>query len=213
MSSEPVTIHPLGEGEFAFPTRGGLVPWAAFTKHISIIDRLAADSPVEQTSPNAAPVYDVLQAFILTALTDGRRFSYTERLREDPTIPEIFGMESLVSDDIVGRFFQSVDPVLGAEWIARHAEPMWRALPEQVVLDWDSKVQPNYGHQEGAKVGYNPGKPARRSFDRLLAVVAQTRLCPAYRLRAGDTVAATDWQETMENAERWLGCATCGSNG
>jgi hypothetical protein len=179
-SNEPVAIHPLVEGEFTFPTPGGrvrwsvtkdnltrfggLVPWIAFTKHLGIIDRLAAECLVERTSPNAAPVYDVLQSFILTALTEGRRFSHIERLREDPTIPETFGMESVVGDDTVRRFFQSVDPVLGAEWISRHAEPIRRALPEPVVLDWDSRVQPKYGHQEGAKVGYNPGKPGRRRF-------------------------------------------------
>jgi len=70
---------------------GGLVPWAGFTKHIGIIDRLAAECPVERSSPNAAPRYYVLQSFILTALTDGPRFSHIERLWEDPTIPEIFG--------------------------------------------------------------------------------------------------------------------------
>ncbi len=103
---------------------GGLGPWAAFTKHIGTIDRLAAECPVERTSPNAAPVYDVLQSFFLTALADGGRFSNIERLREDSTIPEIFGMDSVVGNDAVRRFFQSVDPELGAEWIARHAEPM-----------------------------------------------------------------------------------------
>jgi hypothetical protein len=80
---------------------GGLVPWAAYTKRIGIADKLAADCPVTRTSPNAAPVCDVLQSFMLTALTDGRRFSHVERLREDPTIPELFGMESVVSDDTV----------------------------------------------------------------------------------------------------------------
>ena len=94
---------------------------------------------------------------------------------------------------MVQRFFQSVNPVHGAEWISRRVEPMWRALPEPVVLDWDSTVQPKYGHQEGAEVGYNPGKRGRRSFHPLLAVVAHTRLGPAYRFRAGDTVTATDW--------------------
>jgi hypothetical protein len=53
---------------------GGLVPWAAFTKHLGIAENLAADCPVTRTSPNAAPVYDVIQSFMLTALTDGRRF-------------------------------------------------------------------------------------------------------------------------------------------
>ena len=53
--------------------------------------------------------------FMLTALTAGRRFSHVERLREDPAIPELFGMESVVSDDTLRRCFKSVDPVLGAE--------------------------------------------------------------------------------------------------
>lgn len=214
-------LHPAGEGEFTFPTAGGrvrlsmtddaltpfggLVPWAAYTKHIGIAEKLAADCPVARTSPNAAPVYDIIQSFMLTALTDGRRFSHIERLREDPTIPELFGMEAVVSDDTVRRFFKSVDPQLGAEWIARHAKPMWGALPGQIIMDWDSTVQPKYGHQEGAEVGYNPGKPGRRSFHPLLGVVAGTRLCPAYRFRSGDTVTATQWKEAMEDAQRWLG--------
>jgi Transposase DDE domain group 1 len=214
-------LHLAGEGEFSFPTAGGrvrlsitndaltpfggLVPWAAYTEHIGIVKQLAADCPVKRTSPNAAPVYDVLQSFILTALADGRRFSHIERMREDPTIPEIFGMEAVVSSDTVRRFFQSVDPALGAEWIARNAKPLWRALPEVVILDWDSTVQPKYGHQEGAKVGYNPSKPGRRSFHPLLAVVARTRMCPVYRFRPGDTVTATQWHEAMADAQRWLG--------
>ena len=217
-------IHLRGEGDFTFPTAGGrvrltvtddaltpyggLVPWAAFTKHLGIAEQLAADCPVERISPNAAPVYDVIQSFMLTALTDGRRFSHVERLREDPTIPELFGMEAVVSDDTVRRFFKSIAPDVGAEWMARHAKPMWGALPEQIILDWDSTVQPKYGHQEGAAVGYNPGKPGRRSFHPLLGVVARTRLCPAYRFRSGDTVTATQWQEAMEDAQRWLGART-----
>jgi hypothetical protein len=214
-------LHLAGEGEFSFPTAGGrvrlsithdaltpfggLVPWAAYTEHIGIVKQLAADCPVKRTSPNAAPVYDVLQSFILTALADGRRFSHIERMREDPTIPEIFGLEAVVSSDTVRRFFQSVDPSLGAEWIARNAKPLWRALPEVVILDWDSTVQPKYGHQEGARVGYNPSKPGRRSFHPLLAVVARTRMCPVYRFRPGDTVTATQWHEAVGDAQRWLG--------
>jgi hypothetical protein len=114
-------------------------------------------------------------------------------------------MEAVVGDDTVRRFFKSVDPALGAEWIARHAKPMWGALPETIVLDWDSTVQPKYGHQEGAEVGYNPGKPGRRSYHPLLAVVSRTRLCPIYRFRSGNTVSATQWEEAMADAERWLG--------
>lgn len=214
-------IHPVGEGKFVFETAGGkvrlsmtddaltpyggIVPWAAFTKHVGIVESLAQDCPVKRTSPNAAPVYDVLQSFMLTALTDGRRFSHIERLREDPTIPELFGMESVVGDDTVRRFFKAVDPVIGAEWIARHLQPMWRALPQRIIMDWDTTVQTKYGHQEGAEVGYNPTKPGRRSYHPLMGIVAGTRLCPAYRFRSGNTVSATQWHEAMNDAQRWLG--------
>ena len=151
-------IHAQGEGAFSFATPGGrvrlsvakdaltpfggLVPSAADAKHMGIIDTLAADGPVRRTSPNAAPVCEVLRSFMLTALTDGRRCSPIERLREDPTIPELFGMAPVGGDDTVRRFFKSVDPVLGAEWIARHAKPRWGALPDPILLDWDSTVQP-----------------------------------------------------------------------
>jgi hypothetical protein len=111
----------------------------------------------------------------------------------------------VVGDDTVRRFFKSVDPALGTEWIARHAKPMWGALPDTVILDWDSTVQPKYGHQEGAERGYNPSKPGRRSFHPLLAIVAKTRLGAVYRFRAGDTVSASPWHEAMADAERWLG--------
>jgi hypothetical protein len=132
--------------------------------------------------PLSPVVHDQFNIF-RDALTDGRRFSHVERLREDPTIPEIFGMESVVSDDTVRRFFKSIDPAVGAEWVARHARPMWRALPEQIILDWDSTVQPKYGHQEGAEVGYNPIKPGRRSFHPLLVLGDR---CPAGPVRASE---------------------------
>lgn len=101
------------------------------TKRIGIIDTLAAACPAQRTSPNAAPLYDVLPSFPLTALTAGRRFPRSERRREAPAIPELFGMESVVGDDPVRRFFKSVDPVLRAEWIARLAKPRWGALPDK----------------------------------------------------------------------------------
>jgi hypothetical protein len=92
-----------------------MVPWVAFTMHTGIFDRLAVGCPVKRTSQNTAPGYNVLQSFNLTALSEGSRCSHIERMRKDPTTPEIFGMELVVGDGTVRRVFQSVDPVLGAE--------------------------------------------------------------------------------------------------
>ncbi|MBA3850451.1 MAG: hypothetical protein C0502_10735 [Opitutus sp.] len=136
------TVHPAGEGLFTFPTAGGrvrvavtddalttyggLVPWAAFTKHLGV----AASCPVARTSPNAAPVYDAIPSFMPTALSDGRRFSHLAWVREEPTIPDLFGLETVVGDVTVRRLFASVDPALGAEWIAAQARSSWGSCPD-----------------------------------------------------------------------------------
>lgn len=62
--------------------------------------------------------------------------------------------------------------------MAEAAKPIWGALPDTLILDWDSTVQSKYGNQQGAEIGYNPRKPGRRSFHPLLAVAAGTRMCP-----------------------------------
>lgn len=222
-SSHAAVLHPAGEAVFTFPTYGGhvrlcptedaltpfggLVPWAAFQKHCGILEVLAATCPVARTSPNAARVYDVLTSFGLTVLCDGRRFAHVQRLREDPTLNELFGLEGVVSDDTLRRFVASVPESEGAAWVAGAAQRLWGALPPQLILDWDSTVQTKYGRQEGAAVGYNPQKRGRKSFHPLLAVAAGTRLCPYYRFRSGDTVTATQWESAMAECQAWLGAA------
>jgi hypothetical protein len=90
----PVGLRPTGD---ALTPDGGLVPWAALTRHTGIVERLAATCPVTRTSPNAKPVHDILHSFLLTALVDGRRFAHVERLREDPTMTGLFGLQSVVA--------------------------------------------------------------------------------------------------------------------
>jgi len=184
---------------------GGLVPWAAFQKKSGIFENLSEHCPVERTSPNACPVYDILCSFCLTALCDGSRFSHVNRLREDPAIAELFGIKEVVSDDTIRRFFHSLDTKEGKEWISSNSGRLWHSLPARFIVDWDSTVQTKYGHQEGAEVGYNPQKRGRRSYHPLLAVVGSTRLCLYYRWRSGKSASASKWIEAMEECLDWLG--------
>lgn len=128
---DPKKLHLRGEGLFVFPTAGGnvrlstsndaltpyggMVPWSAFVRRTKIIENLAASAPIKRSSPNAAPVYDILQSFVLTALCDGKLFRHVARLREDPTVSELFGIKSVVSDDTMRRFFSSMEPEITAE--------------------------------------------------------------------------------------------------
>lgn len=146
----------------------------------------------------------MLTSFGLTLLCDGRRFDHAQRLREDRTLNERFGLERVISDDTLRRFVASMPEAAGAQWVAQVAQRLWGALPQKLILDWDSTIQTTYGQQEGTARGYNPQKRGRKSFHPLLAVAAGTRLWPYYRFRGGDTVPATRWESAMEECQSWL---------
>jgi hypothetical protein len=64
----------------------------------------------------------------------------------------------------VRRNLGKIDEAEGLDWLRGHLEYCTAPLlTEPWVLDADSTVKPLYGHQEGAKVGYNPTKPGRPS--------------------------------------------------
>lgn len=219
--SELEVIHPMGEGQMAFETHagqvfletsdevmtpfGGFVPWAAFLKKAGVVETLARNSPVKPVSPNASRPYDVISSFLLAAVTDGSRFAHVNRLRQDPALCDIFGMDKVVSDDSIRRFFRKVPPAEGASWVAEATRPIWSAIPEGYIMDWDSTVLTRYGSQEGAEVGYNPHKRGRPSHHPLLATIAGTRLCPYFRFRSGKVGTAAQWVEAMEEAADWIG--------
>ena len=49
-------------------------------------------------------------------------------------------------------------------WMDKHLDASFAPLlAEQWILDVDATVKPLYGHQEDARVGYNPAKPGRPS--------------------------------------------------
>jgi len=211
----------MGEGRFDFETYcgkvvvepseeamtpfGGLVPYAAYLKHSGILDRLAETSPVVRRSPNAASVRSILVSMQLTALSDGSRFAHVGRLRADPAIPELYGIERVVSDDTIRRYMRRIPAEAGRAWLAEGARCLWSALPTRYILDWDSTVLTRYGHQEGSEVGYNPWRRGRPSHHPLVAVAAGTRLCLYYRWRSGRSGSASGWVSAMEEVREGLG--------
>jgi hypothetical protein len=132
-------VHPTGEDDFVFSTAGGKVAlrsrltadWCrgllsrstpAFSKH--------SPPPARSCAPaRTSAVYDVLHSFALTALTDGRRFAHVQRLREDPSLVALFGVESIVSDDSIRRLFATIDEAAGQRWVAAAVRPCGGRCP------------------------------------------------------------------------------------
>ena len=215
-SGSLVSLHLTGEGkddialdtlpgkititrtDAALTPYGGLAAWSGFLKHLGLIERLADHCPVVRTSPNAAPVREVLHSFLLAALVEGKRFCHVRWLLDDPAVATLMGMDRVRGEDALPRLAKGLDAESLRQWMQRPQTELYAALPERFIADWDSTVNTRYGHQEAAAVGYNPHKRGRKSHHPLLCVAAHTRLCLHLEWRPGDTVSATDWQPAME---------------
>ena len=98
-----------------------------------------------------------------------RRLSKTEPLQYDGTILEMLGLGRFPDAGTWRRFLRRMAP-RNIRQIARLHDSLraWLfSLPEErhsLVFDVDSVVLVVYGHAEGARVGYNPKKPGRRSY-------------------------------------------------
>lgn len=73
----------------------------------------------------------------------------------------------------------------------------WRG---KITLDLDSTVKTVYGRQQGAKKGYNPRHPGKRSYNPLIAFIAETGEALLGWLRPGDTFSANGSLEFLKEA-------------
>lgn len=156
---------------------GQLPFFIEYLKVAGLFDALVADCPLSYTSPNAPKQRDVLGTTMLSVLAGHKRYAHITALRNDGVLPELLGMNKVVSEDAVRRGFKAIGEVEGREWLRRHLDYCTAPLlSEPWVLDADSTVKPLYGHQEGAVLGYNPKKPGRPSHVYHTYTMARLRL-------------------------------------
>ena len=122
-SASLVSLHLTGEGQddlaldtlpgkititrtdAALTPYGGLAAWSGFLKHLGLVERFAEHGPVIRTSPNAAPVREVLHSFLLGALVEGRRFCHVRWRMNDPAVATLMGMKQVRGEDALPRLW------------------------------------------------------------------------------------------------------------
>jgi hypothetical protein len=163
-----VTIDRTDE---ALTPYGGLAAWSAFIKHLGWIEKLADRCPVKRTSPNTAPVREILHSFLLSALAEGRRFCHVRWLQDDAGVAVMMAMEQVRGEDALRRLVSRVSQDQLRDWFRPIEQELFACLPLKFIADWDSTVNTRYGHQEQAEMGYNPHKKGRPSHHPLIVSV------------------------------------------
>jgi len=163
-----------------------------FLKTSGLFDCWVKDCPLQYASPNAPQKRDVLGTILLSVLAGHWRYAHISALRGDGVNPELLGMRKVASEDSVRRALSALKEEESEPWLKKHRKASYEPLLEEAwALDVDTTVKPLYGHQEDAKVGYNPQKPGRPSHAYHSYFIANLRMVLDVEVQAGNQTAAS----------------------
>jgi hypothetical protein len=163
-----------------------------FLKTSGLFESWVEDCPLEYTSPNAPRKRDVLGTILLSVLAGHWRYAHISALRGDGVNPELLGMTKVASEDSVRRALASLQEAESDAWLKKHLKASYELLLEESwALDMDTTVKVLYGHQEDAKVGYNPQKPGRPSHAYHSYFIGNLRIVMEVEVQAGNRTAAS----------------------
>ena len=210
----PKVIHPTGEPEFTpkkteisaliadtfngkihiewdpqapVTTLGQLAFFVQFLKTGHRFMPWVEDCPLHYTSPNAPKKINVLGSFVLSILAGYTRYAHITRIQGDCVNAPLLGMTKVVGEDSARNGLKAIEENAGIAWLQKHLYQSYDPLLELPwILDADVTVKTLYGHQEGAKVGYNQHKPGRPSHTYHTYMIANVRLILDVEVQAGN---------------------------
>lgn len=171
----------------------GLMPFfIEFLKTSGRFDAWVEECPLQYTSPNAPRKRDVLGTILLSVLAGHWRYAHINAIRGDGVNPELLGMTKVASEDSVRRALTGMKEEDSEQWMKRQLKASYEPLLEEPwALDMDSTVKPLYGHQQDARLGYNPSKPGRPSHVYHSYFIANLRLVMEVEVQAGNQTASS----------------------
>ena len=183
-------IHIKWAHEGAVSSLGLLPFFIEFLKTSGRFDGWVEDCPLSYTSGNAPEKRNILGTLLLSVLCGHWRYAHINAIRGDGVNPELLGMTRVASEDSVRRGMKSMKEEASGLWMKKHMQASYKPLlQEPWILDVDSTVKPLYGHQQDAKVGYNPTKPGRPSHAYHSYFAANIRMVLDMEVQAGNQTA------------------------
>ena len=139
---------------------------------------------------------ELIVALLFAIIMGLRRINKTDILQYNGAFLEMLGLERFPDQSTLRRFLKRLAPKSIRQLVRLHdsLRAYLFALPHQrnsLVFDVDSTVLIIYGRAEGARVGYNPKKPGRRSYHPLLCFEAGFQEFWHGSLRPGNAGAST----------------------
>lgn len=127
-------------------------------------------------------------------------FEHLEVTRQDEVIKQLFGWDRMAGSKAFQRYFNKFDQATNQLVFTDLYQWFFENLKfDNYTLDFDSTIMNRYGNQEGARKGYNPRKPGRKSHHPLMAFVADCRMIANFWLRSGDSYTTNNFLSFLED--------------
>jgi len=180
---------------------GGMVVWSHFLRQRKLRSQLRELLPHAPSSPNAYVPDDTALGYMGAILCGADKLSRVAWLQSDPALAEVLGVEAIVSQPTLSRFFGEFTQRSSSDLARLHRQAAYAlpSLKEGYTLDLDSwSLLHEDGHQEGVAVGYTQRglKPCHRP---LIAALAESKLIANYWLRSGNTACVNGAAEFLRN--------------
>jgi hypothetical protein len=174
---------------------GGAYLLHRFLTQIGFKDAVASEMRLAQRN-NRYSVGQMLLALLYPMILGLERLEPTQLLRQNGVFQYLTGLPSYPDATTLRRFLLRVAPTALPKLRALHDRFLHRMSvrprrPARLIFDVDSTVLVVYGHQEQARIGYNPIKRGRPSYHPLLCFEGQTKDVWHGELRPGDAHTAS----------------------
>ena len=169
---------------------GGVYLLHRFLSRIGFKQALATQVRIAQRH-HRYTVGEMLLSLLYPMILGLERIETTQLLRQNGVFQYLTGLPSYPEATTLRRFLLRVAPTALPKLRALHDRFLRRMTgrprpPTRLIFDLDSTVLVVYGHQEHARIGYNPIKRGRPSYHPLLCFEGQTKDFWHGELRPGD---------------------------
>lgn len=190
---------------------GGMILMKKLIERSGVNEKLSQIGLPKQGSNRGYSPIQLINNFWVSVWSGANRFEHLEVTRQDEVIRKLFEWTKMAGHKSFQRYFQKFTQAINQRVFTK----LYQWFYEQIVfdnytLDLDSTIMTRYGDQQGAKKGYNPKKPGRKSHHPLMAFISDVRMVVNFWLRSGDSHTSNNFFGFIEDTFERLKGKTIG---
>jgi hypothetical protein len=176
---------------------GGLLPMAA------LLEKLEFNTVIETTltvkrQARKFTIYQYVLAILIGLFFGLNRISHFAAIARDKMVLGILNVQALPHITSFWRFIRAFHIFNEGQLLSVNHQMMGRVWQSanikltHITLDHDTTVNTLYGHQQGARKGYNPKHKGKKSYQPVLTFIVETGEYLYGKQRPGDTMSGEE---------------------